>query len=61
MSPAQDKSDNVKPPRRKVERLEMRLNARDSKAFVAILLDEAEPGERLKAAYERYKRRVGAR
>jgi uncharacterized protein (DUF1778 family) len=37
----------------------LRLNARDSEAFVAALLDTREPGERLKAAYERYKQRTG--
>ncbi len=37
----------------------MRLNARDSEAFVKALFDTREPGERLKAAYERYKRHIG--
>ncbi len=38
----------------------LRLNARDSEAFVAALLEEPEPDERLKAAYERYKQRTGS-
>ncbi|MCK5275963.1 MAG: DUF1778 domain-containing protein [Alphaproteobacteria bacterium] len=37
----------------------LRLNARDSEAFVAALLDAPEPGERLKAAYGRYKQHTG--
>ena len=57
MSPAQDKLGNDKQPRRKIERLE----ARDSMTFAMALLDAPEPGERLKAAYERYKQRVAAR
>ncbi|MDH5558850.1 MAG: DUF1778 domain-containing protein [Alphaproteobacteria bacterium] len=37
----------------------LRLNARDSEAFVAALLDAPEPGERLKTAYGKYKQRTG--
>lgn len=36
----------------------LRLNARDSEAFVTALLDAPEPGERLKAAYGRYRQRA---
>lgn len=36
----------------------LRLNVRDSEAFVAALLDAPEPGERLKTAYGRYKQRM---
>ncbi len=49
-----------KAPPQKPERQVIRLNAQDSKVFVEALLDASEPGERLKAAYERYKQRIGA-
>ncbi len=49
-----------KPPSQEPERLKLRLDSRDSKIFAEALLDTSEPGERLKAAYERYKRRIGA-
>lgn len=37
----------------------LRLNARDSEAFVAALLETPGPDERLEAAYARYKQRTG--
>ncbi len=37
----------------------LRLNAKDSEAFVAALLEAPEPGERLKKAYGKYKQRMG--
>ena len=60
MTLEQYRIDNGKPPLQEPERMKMRLNGRDSKVFAAALLDAPEPGERLKAAYENYKRRIGA-
>jgi uncharacterized protein (DUF1778 family) len=37
----------------------MRLSKRDRQAFVAALLEDAEPGERLQRAADRYRRRSG--
>ncbi len=36
----------------------LRLNAKDSEAFVAALLEAPEPGERLKEAYQKYQQRA---
>jgi len=38
----------------------MKLSERDRQTFVAALLEDAQPGERLRRAADRYRRRTGA-